>query len=98
MQASDDADAPITAINVTPLVDIVLVVLIIFMATAPIIARRAIRVEVPRVAKSDKAATEALAVALNASHQLTLGGKPVELAELKRVLAAATAVKPDQAL
>ena len=61
MQSPDDADGPITGINVTPLVDVVLVVLIIFMATAPMIARRAIKIEVPRVAKSDKAATDALA-------------------------------------
>ena len=97
MHASDD-DGPITGINVTPLVDVVLVVLIIFMATAPMIARRAIRVEVPKVAKSDKSATDALAVALNGKHELTLSGKPTTLDELKKVLSAATAAKPDQAV
>ena len=98
MHATDDADGPITGINVTPLVDVVLVVLIIFMATAPMIARRAIRVEVPRVAKSDKSATDALAVALNGKRELTLSGKATTLAALKKVLSAATAVKPDQAV
>jgi biopolymer transport protein ExbD len=96
MRAEGDADGPITGINVTPLVDVVLVVLIIFMATAPMIARRAIRVEVPRVSKSDKSATDALAVALNGKHELTLSGKPTTLENLKRELAAATAAKPDQ--
>ena len=95
MHASDDSDGPITGINVTPLVDVVLVVLIIFMATAPMIARRAIRVEVPRVAKSDKSATDALAVALNGKHELTLSGKSTTLDELKKSLTAITAVKPD---
>ena len=33
----DDEDAPITAINVTPLVDVVLVLLIVFMITIPTI-------------------------------------------------------------
>ena len=96
MHATDDSDGPITGINVTPLVDVVLVVLIIFMATAPMIARRAIRVEVPRVAKSDKSATDALAVALNGNRELTLSGKPVTLEALKKTLSAATAAKPDQ--
>lgn len=96
MHATDDADGPITGINITPLVDVVLVVLIIFMATAPMIARRAIRVEVPRVAKSDKSATDALAVALNGKRELTLSGKPVTLDDLKKSLSAATAAKPDQ--
>ncbi len=96
MRATDDADGPITGINVTPLVDVVLVVMIIFMATAPMIARRAIRVEVPKVAKSDKSATDALAVALNGKRELTLSGKPTTLADLKKILTAATSLKPDQ--
>lgn len=98
MQVSDDAEGPITGINVTPLVDVVLVVLIIFMATAPMISRRAIKVEVPRVAKSDKAATDALAVALDGARKLTLSGKPVTIEELKKVLSAAIAAKPEQAV
>jgi biopolymer transport protein ExbD len=98
MHAEADADAPITGINVTPLVDIVLVVLIIFMATAPMIARRAIKVEVPKVSKSDKAATDALAIALDGKRELTLAGKKVSLDELKTALKIAAAANPDQAL
>ena len=98
MHAPDDADGPITGINVTPLVDVVLVVLIIFMATAPMIARRAVKVEVPRVAKSDKAATDALAVALDAARRLTLAGKPVSREELRRALSVATAARAEQAV
>jgi biopolymer transport protein ExbD len=98
MRATDDADGPITGINVTPLVDVVLVVLIIFMATAPMISRRAIRVDVPKVAKSDKSATDALAVALDGKRELTLMGKPVTLDVLKKTLAAAIAARPDQAV
>lgn len=98
MHATDDADGPITGINVTPLVDVVLVVLIIFMATAPMIARRAIKVEVPKVSKAEKTATEAIAVALNGKRELTASGKPTTLDELKKMLSAATALKPDQAV
>lgn len=98
MRAEGDADGPITGINVTPLVDVVLVVLIIFMATAPMIARRAIRVEVPKVSQSSRAATDALAVALNGKHELTLAGKPTTLEELKMILAAAITARPDQAV
>ena len=42
----------IAEINVTPLVDIMLVLLIIFMLTAHLIARQAIEVELPRAAQS----------------------------------------------
>ena len=98
MTGDVEADAPITGINVTPLVDVVLVILIIFMATAPIIARRAIKVEVPKVAASSKAATEAIAIGLAADKTLTLAAKPVGMDELKRTLAAALEKNPDQAV
>ncbi|TPW19762.1 MAG: hypothetical protein FD126_2365, partial [Elusimicrobia bacterium] len=47
MKTLAEASRPITDINVTPLVDIILVVLIIFMATAPLMDRKALRVDVP---------------------------------------------------
>lgn len=44
----DESSDVISEINVTPLVDVALVLLIIFMVTAPIIASRGITVEKPR--------------------------------------------------
>lgn len=98
MHASDSGDEPITGINVTPLVDIVLVLLIIFMAVAPAISSRAVKVEVPKVAASDKAATEALPVALDGKRALTLSGRPTTIEELKKVLAVAVKESPNQAV
>jgi biopolymer transport protein ExbD len=48
---SDDGDE-ITGINVTPLVDIVLVLLIIFMVTANMIVRETVEVDLPRAANT----------------------------------------------
>jgi biopolymer transport protein ExbD len=48
-----DSDDEITGINVTPLVDIVLVLLIIFMVTANFIVRETVEVDLPTAAKSD---------------------------------------------
>ena len=48
----DDGDE-ITGINVTPLVDIVLVLLIIFMVTANMIVRETVEVDLPSAAKVD---------------------------------------------
>ncbi|MBI5631740.1 MAG: biopolymer transporter ExbD [Elusimicrobia bacterium] len=67
-------EGPITGINVTPLVDIILVVLIIFMATAPLIQRRALKVDVPKAAHHERAATEAVAVVYNAKREILMGG------------------------
>ncbi len=92
---NEDGDA-ITGINVTPLVDVTLVVLIIFMATAPMIARRAMKLELPKAATHEKAATDAIAVALDASRALTMTGRPVTAGQLTAALAAAVAVNPGQ--
>ncbi len=45
--AAIDSDDPITDINITPLVDVCLVLVIIFMVTAPMFSEPAIKVELP---------------------------------------------------
>ena len=94
MQAASD-EGPITAINVTPLVDIILVVLIIFMATAPLIHRRAIKVDIPKAAHHERAATEALQIVYNSNHEVFLAGKKLSLAELSAILAGYARADPE---
>jgi biopolymer transport protein ExbD len=48
--SSNKPNAPITGINVTPLVDITLVLLIIFMVTAKLVVSRAIPMDLPKAA------------------------------------------------
>jgi|KBSSwiStaDraftv2_1062776.scaffolds.fasta_scaffold358194_3 biopolymer transport protein ExbD len=52
-RALADDDEPITGINVTPLVDIVLVLLVILMVTASYVTSRSIPVELPRAATGE---------------------------------------------
>jgi len=85
-------ETAITGINVTPLVDIILVVLIIFMATAPLIHNRAMKVDLPKAAQHEKAATEALQVVCNARREVYLSGKRMTAEELGRTLKALAAV------
>ena len=49
-----DDDGMITDINVTPLVDVVLVLLIILMVTATAIVSKAIHVELPQAATGER--------------------------------------------
>ena len=67
----------ITGINVTPLVDITLVLLIIFMATSHIIAQRAMKLNLPKAANTAEAPTPAVSVMMTADRALTLNGQPV---------------------
>lgn len=51
--ASDDEEGIISAINVTPLVDITLVLLIIMMVTAKIIVSSSLPLDLPKAAKGE---------------------------------------------
>ena len=51
--ASNDDDGLISAINVTPLVDVTLVLLIIFMVTARIIQNQGVPMDLPKAASGE---------------------------------------------
>lgn len=69
----DDNEA-IADINVVPLVDIVLVVLIIFMVTAPMFMKPTINVNLPKAASGDQTAPSKLNIALTADGRINLNG------------------------
>ncbi len=73
----------ISGINVTPLVDITLVLLIIFMVTASYIVKEAIEVDLPRAAHAGEAAGATLAVVLTRQGDVYLDGVRRTDAELK---------------
>lgn len=52
----NDSDEEISGINVTPLVDVMLVLLVIFMIAAPAIYQSAIQVQLPRAASASEQA------------------------------------------
>jgi biopolymer transport protein ExbD len=70
-QSSDDD--LITAINVTPLVDIVLVLLIILMVTASYIVNKSINVDLPK-ATTGEATTSSLSISIDVDGKLYLDG------------------------
>lgn len=82
-QTDDRDDDLITSINVTPLVDVVLVLLIILMVTANAIASRSIPMDLPEAAVSE-ATPETLTVSLDRSGKLYLDGAEVDETELRR--------------
>ncbi|MFA6093431.1 MAG: biopolymer transporter ExbD [Elusimicrobiota bacterium] len=95
MANGNGEESAITGINVTPLVDIILVVLIIFMATAPLIHNRAIKVDLPKAVQHEKTSTEALPIVLNTRREITLSGRNVSPGELDRALRSLSAASPD---
>ena len=85
---SEDPDEIITQINVVPLVDIILVVLIIFMLTADLIAKASIEVDLPEAATGEAADPTTVALTLTKEGDLFLNGKPTDEAGLKATLPA----------
>jgi biopolymer transport protein ExbD len=84
----------IAEINVTPLVDIMLVLLIIFMLTAHLIARQAIEIELPRASQSTALPPTILAITLKADGALFLNDRPVTPAALRDAIRATVARDP----
>jgi len=73
---------PMAEINVTPLVDVMLVLLIIFMVTAPML-QMGIDVNLPRVkAKSVDVAEEKLVLTINGAKEIFLNKSRMPLSEL----------------
>jgi biopolymer transport protein ExbD len=74
--SSSKPTQPITGINVTPLVDITLVLLIIFMVTAKLVVSRAVPMDLPRAATGGEV-QEIFSLALLASGELQVDGRAV---------------------
>jgi biopolymer transport protein ExbD/biopolymer transport protein TolR len=74
-------------INVTPLVDVVLVLLIIFMITAPVL-QSGIDVSVPKTRTVKEITQQRLVLTINRDQQVFLGDQPVNIHELAAKLQA----------
>jgi biopolymer transport protein TolR len=88
--------APIADINVTPMVDVMLVLLVIFMVTAPLL-QVGVPVDLPKTSAQTVTGTgEPLIVSLNTKDEIFLGDTKYELADLAAKLKAVHDEKPDQ--
>jgi biopolymer transport protein ExbD len=67
----------ISSINVTPFVDVALVLLVIFMVTAPLIAKDLLNLNLPKTVSGDGKGMTTLGIAVNRSGQILLNGQPV---------------------
>ena len=94
--SSNQGGMTISQINVTPLVDVMLVLLVIFMVTAPII-QQGVQVNLPQAqAGAIAGQEEMLIVAINRSGKIYLNDNVVTLEELGQKLRAIRQLQPDK--
>lgn len=73
----NDSDM-ISEINITPFVDVVLVLLVIFMVTAPMMVQEVMSVKLPKSKSSEKSESKTIAVSLSKAGQIIFNGKMVD--------------------
>jgi len=93
----DELDQPLSEINVTPLVDVMLVLLIIFIIVAPFLAQ-SLRVDLPRVTAPVTHEPVVATLTLHSSGQIELDGKGIAQNQLADVLAARLQQQPEIAV
>jgi biopolymer transport protein ExbD len=71
---NEDHDEAIATINVTPFVDIILVVLIIFMVTTPFIMNPSINIQLPKSSTGDKTVPTQMNIGITAEGKVYLNG------------------------
>src|SRR5437867_12491647 len=83
----------LSEINVTPLVDVMLVFLLIFMVAAPMMTR-GIDVELPETASSEPIEEQRIEVTLDREGQLWIGGRPVGADRLQEEMTHLATTRP----
>jgi biopolymer transport protein ExbD len=93
--SDDDSDRRITDINVTPLVDITLVLLIIFMVTTTYIVNPTIKVDLPKAASGSEQMRTTLALTLSKEGGLYLNGEKSDEGAVTRFIGDELPKNPD---
>jgi len=82
-------------INITPFVDVVLVLLVIFMVTATLIVRGAIPIRLPEAGTADDLPGSLLVLGVDAEGTWTVKGQPLGDKELESFITGALAEDPE---
>ncbi|MGE5469299.1 MAG: ExbD/TolR family protein [Bacteroidota bacterium] len=97
LEGADDNE-PLAEINMVPLIDVMLVLLIIFMVTAPLLTH-AVKVDLPKAASAPNVSKpENVQLAIDAGSRLFWNGQAVDNAQFAEHLKTAAAQQPQPEL
>jgi biopolymer transport protein ExbD len=88
----------ISGINVTPLVDVVLVLLIILMVSSTYIVAQTLKVQLPQTKTTDGTAEDPKTVVVQKDGSIRFDGQPATVEEVDRALRAMVAENPEASL
>jgi biopolymer transport protein TolR len=91
-------DDEIGNINITPMVDVILVLLVIFMVTANFLKKESININLPKVAAADPNIAESVQVALTRDGKILFEGKESTLENMIRNLERDSKIRPNMRL
>ncbi len=87
-ESGDDDDAIVAEINMTPMIDIMLVLLIIFMVSSTAALESGMDIELPKTTlTNEKKEAEILVISLSKDGQIAVHGKKVKTEDVKRSIA-----------
>ena len=92
---SSDDDDGINDINITPLVDVMLVLLIIFLVASAYIVKETIEVELPKAATASDTPDTTLSFVIASDGAYYLNGAPIDEGGIAAACEAAAAKNPD---
>lgn len=95
MAAKTDQSDEIADINIVPLVDIILVVLIIFMVTAPALSKPSVKVNLPEASSGEQSPSTTFTVAITTEGDVSVNGESVDEEKLKQMAALEAEKNPE---
>jgi biopolymer transport protein ExbD len=98
MSSGRGRSGAVTGINVTPLVDVVLVLLVILMVASTYIVAQTLKVQLPRAHSTDGTADKPTKVEILKDGKLRWNEEPIQETVLEEKLKAAVAADPEMSL
>lgn len=86
MKTSNPVIAPINGINITPLVDVCLVLVIIFMVAAPLMMKPILPVDLPKAHTSEGKDTDNITITITKDHRWALNEEEMEPSAIQPLL------------
>ena len=83
LTSNDESDDGINDINITPFVDVVLVLLVIFMVTTPMMIKTAMELKLPKAEKTDDLDQRSIGITILKSGNVMLNGVLISPEDLR---------------